>query len=86
MLVMPKDMQHSCRQMFTHSELHVLRARLRGGILNKARRGELEVRLPIGYIHDPQGRVRLDPDKRIQDSVRQLLQTFERTGSASATV
>jgi DNA invertase Pin-like site-specific DNA recombinase len=70
----------------SEAELHVLRARLRGGILNKARRGELEVRLPIGYIHDPQGRVRLDPDKRIQDSVRQLLQTFERTGSASATV
>src|SRR5438105_7458066 len=70
----------------SEAELHVLRARLRGGILNKARRGELEVRMPIGFVHDPQGRVRLDPDLRIQDSVRQLLRTFERTGSASATV
>ena len=70
----------------SEAELHVLKARLRGGILNKARRGELEVRLPIGFVHDPQGRVRLDPDLRIQDSVRQLLRTFERTGSASATV
>ena len=70
----------------SEAELHVLKARLRGGILNKARRGELEVRMPIGFVHDPQGRVRLDPDLRIQDSVRQLLRTFDRTGSASATV
>jgi len=70
----------------SEAELHVLKARLRGGILNKARRGELEVRMPIGFVHDPHGRVRLDPDLRIQDSVRQLLRTFERTGSASATV
>jgi DNA invertase Pin-like site-specific DNA recombinase len=70
----------------SEAELHVLRARLRGGILNKARRGELEVRMPIGFVHDPLGRVRLDPDLRIQDSVRQLLRTFERVGSASATV
>jgi DNA invertase Pin-like site-specific DNA recombinase len=70
----------------SEAELHVLKSRLRGGILNKARRGELEVRMPIGFVHDPQGRVRLDPDLRIQDSVRQLLRTFERTGSASATV
>lgn len=70
----------------SEAELHVLKARLRGGILNKARRGELMVRLPIGFVHDAQGRVRLDPDTRIQDSVRQLLRTFQRTGSASATV
>ena len=70
----------------SEAELHVLKARLRGGILNKARRGELEVRLPIGFVHDAQKRVRLDPDQRIQDSVRQLLRTFERTGSATATV
>jgi DNA invertase Pin-like site-specific DNA recombinase len=70
----------------SEAELHVLRARLRGGILNKARRGELEMRLPIGFVYDPEGRVRLDPDARIQESVRQLFRTFRRTGSASATV
>ena len=70
----------------SEAELHVLKARLRGGLLNKARRGELEMRLPIGFVHGPQGRVRLDPDVRIQDSVRQLLRTFQRTGSATATV
>jgi DNA invertase Pin-like site-specific DNA recombinase/predicted nucleic acid-binding protein len=70
----------------SEAELHVLRARLRGGILNKARRGELEMRLPIGFVYDPEGRVRLDPDARIQESIRQLFRTFRRTGSAMATV
>jgi DNA invertase Pin-like site-specific DNA recombinase len=70
----------------SEAELHVLKARLRGGILNKARRGELETRLPIGFVYDSQGRVRLDPDARVQDIVRQIFRTFQRTGSAIATV
>ena len=47
----------------SEAELHVLRARLRGGILNKARRGELRCRLPVGLVHDGDGRVVLDPDE-----------------------
>jgi DNA invertase Pin-like site-specific DNA recombinase len=70
----------------SEAELHVLRARLRGGILNKARRGELEIRLPIGFVYDVEGRVRLDPDQRIQESIRQFFRTFRRTASAMATV
>jgi DNA invertase Pin-like site-specific DNA recombinase len=70
----------------SEAELHVLRARLRGGILNKARRGELEIRLPIGFVYDAQGGVRLDPDARVQESIRQIFRTFRRTGSATAAV
>ena len=70
----------------SEAELHVMRARLRGGIINKARRGELEMRLPIGFVYDTDGQVRLDPDTSIQTSVRQLFSTFRRTGSAVATV
>jgi DNA invertase Pin-like site-specific DNA recombinase len=70
----------------SEAELHVLRARLRGGIVSKARRGELEIRLPIGFIYDAEGCVRLDPDASIQENIRQLFRTFQRTGSASATV
>jgi DNA invertase Pin-like site-specific DNA recombinase len=70
----------------SEAELHVLRARLRGGILNKARRGELEMRLPIGFVYDDDNRVSLDPDKRIQDTLHLLFKTFRRTGSAMATV
>ena len=69
----------------SEAELHVLRARLRGGILNKARRGELRCPLPVGFVHTGV-RVVLDPDKQVQDSVRLLFQTFARTGAASATV
>jgi len=70
----------------SEAELHVLRMRLRGGIISKARRGELKMRLPIGFVYDAEGRVRLDPDASIQESVRQLFRTFQRTGSAMATV
>jgi DNA invertase Pin-like site-specific DNA recombinase len=70
----------------SEAELHVLRARLRGGILNKARRGELQCPLPVGFAYDGQGRVVLDPDARVQQSIRLLFDTFGRTGSAWATV
>lgn len=70
----------------SEAELHVLRARLRGGILNKARRGELRCPLPVGFVHDAGGHATMDPDKQVQESVRLLFQTFTRTGAASATV
>lgn len=34
----------------SEAELHVLKARLLGGLLNKARRGELAVPLPVGFV------------------------------------
>jgi DNA invertase Pin-like site-specific DNA recombinase len=70
----------------SEAELHVLRARLRGGIINKARRGELHCRLPIGFVYDGGGRVVFDPDKQVQESVRLLFATFARTGAAHATL
>ena len=70
----------------SEAELHVLSARLRGGIVNKARRGELRVRLPVGFLYDGAGRVVLDPDTQVQESVRLLFDTFARTGAAHATV
>jgi DNA invertase Pin-like site-specific DNA recombinase len=70
----------------SEAELHVLRARLRGGILNKARRGELETPLPIGFVYDGAKRVVLDPDQQVQSTVRTFFETFRRTGSATATV
>src|SRR5215475_14066345 len=47
---------------------------------------KLGMRLPIGFVYDSQGKVRFDPDLRIQQSIQQLFRTFRRTGSASATV
>src|SRR5713101_573293 len=70
----------------SEAELHVLRARLRGGLVNKARRGELEIPLPVGFVYDAAGRVGLDPDRQVQETLRAFFQTFRRTGSATATV
>jgi DNA invertase Pin-like site-specific DNA recombinase len=70
----------------SEAELHVLRARLRGGILSKARRGELEAPLPLGFAYDSQGRVVLDPDAQVRESLQHFFRTFRRTGSAMATV
>lgn len=70
----------------SEAELHVLRARLQGGILNKARRGELFMRPPIGFAYDALGRLILDPDQQIQRTIRMLFDTFQRTGSAMATI
>ena len=70
----------------SEAEIHVLRARLIGGQRAKASRGELEMKLPIGFIQDPVGKVVLDPDLQVQAVVRTFFETFRRTGSASSTV
>lgn len=70
----------------SEAELHVLRARLQGGIRNKARRGELRMALPVGLIYNPAGQPVLDPDQQVQGAVQLVFETFARTGSASATL
>jgi DNA invertase Pin-like site-specific DNA recombinase len=70
----------------SEAELHLLRARLRGGVLSKARRGELAAPLPVGLVYDPAGKVVFDPDAGVQQTIRHLFATFARTGSARATV
>jgi len=70
----------------SEAELHVIRARLQGGILNKARRGELQCPLPVGFMYNSEGRPILDPDKQVQESLRFLFDMFHRTGSACAVV
>ncbi|MHC4066746.1 MAG: recombinase family protein, partial [Planctomycetota bacterium] len=70
----------------SEAELHVLRARLQGGIRNKARRGELRIPLPVGLVYDQQGKVMLDPDKQVQQTVHTFFQAYQREGSALAVV
>ena len=70
----------------SEAELHVLRARLVGGQLNKARRGELWMRAPLGMVYDAGGKLMLDPDEQVQGAVRLVFDTFDRTGSAGAVV
>ena len=64
------------------AELHVLRSRLRGGILSQAHRGALKLPLPAGFVYDSERNVVLDPDAEVRNSIRQLFSTFDRTGSS----
>ena len=70
----------------SEAELHFIKARLLGGILNKAKRGELEVPLPVGFIYNPLKHPEMDPDSQVRESIQHLFDTFQRTGSACATV
>jgi DNA invertase Pin-like site-specific DNA recombinase len=70
----------------SEAELHFIRARLRGGILSKARRGELITPLPVGLVYDGAGQVILDPDTAVRAAVTHLFATFTATGSATGCV
>ena len=70
----------------SEAELHMIRARLQGGILTKARRGELRTPLPVGFVYDEAGRVMLDPDQQVRDTIQTFFRTFRRIGSAMGTV
>lgn len=66
------------------AELHLLRGRLLGGKLNKARKGELRFPLPVGFCYDEEGRIILDPDEEVQGAVAMVFRLFCETGSAFA--
>jgi DNA invertase Pin-like site-specific DNA recombinase len=70
----------------SEAELHVLKARLRGGILNKVRRGEYRCPLPTGFLYNEAGNVVLDPDAQIRETIAYFFETFSRVGSAHQTV
>lgn len=70
----------------SEAELHILKARLLGGVLSKAERGELRLPLPVGLVYDQDQKVRLDPDQQVQSTLRRFFDTFDRAGSAWATV
>jgi DNA invertase Pin-like site-specific DNA recombinase len=57
------------------AELHVLQARLKGGILHKASRAALKVPLPVGLAYAEDQTVILNPDAQIQQAFRLLFAT-----------
>lgn len=68
-------------------ELHMIRARLTGGMMNKARRGELHIRLPVGFVYDVyNGAVVLDPDAEVQAVLRRFFEIFRRIGTLPGAV
>ena len=66
------------------AELHFLRARLLGGKLNKAKKGELRFPLPVGFCYDEGNRIILDPDEEVRGAVGLVFRLFRETGTAFA--
>jgi DNA invertase Pin-like site-specific DNA recombinase len=70
---------------FAQAELHIIRARLHGGKLNKAARGELRFSLPVGLVFEDD-KIVLDPDQEVQAAVHAVFQLFEQEGTAYGVV
>jgi DNA invertase Pin-like site-specific DNA recombinase len=72
--------------MLSEAELHVLRARLEGGIRNKAARGELRTGLPVGLVWgEADGEIRLHPDEAVTGVIAAVFDQFAVSGSVRAT-
>ena len=67
----------------SEAELHIIRARLDGGIRNKAARGELRRGLPVGLVWGEQdGEVLFHPDEAVTGAIRTVFERFAEFGSA----
>jgi len=64
------------------AELHVIRARLDGGIRNKAARGELRRGLPVGFVWgEEDGEVSFHPDEAVRGAIATVFEKFVEFGS-----
>ena len=70
----------------TEMELHYIYARMQGGLINKAARGDLRLRLPVGYVYNPLDQIVFDPNKDVQQAVSLLFSIFRKKLSICATV
>jgi DNA invertase Pin-like site-specific DNA recombinase len=70
----------------SEAELHYLKARMWGGRLAKAKRGELRTPLPVGFVYGEDGKVILDPDHHVQQVIRTFFEVFRQKRSARAVV
>jgi DNA invertase Pin-like site-specific DNA recombinase len=67
-------------------ELHVMAQRLQASKRAAAARGELRTPLPVGYLHDTDGEVVIDPDVEVQAAVADVFTAFASCGSAYGVV
>jgi excisionase family DNA binding protein len=70
----------------SEAELHLIRARLDGGLRNKAQRGELEQNLPVGLDRDEDGRTVLTADEQVRHAIERVFELWRRIGSARQVV
>jgi excisionase family DNA binding protein len=70
----------------SEAELHLIRARLDGGLRNKAERGELALALPVGLDRGEDGRIALSPDEQVRHAIGRVFSLWRRLGSARQVV
>src|SRR6266536_2993627 len=66
----------------SEAELHLIRARLDGGLRHKAERGELALSLPVGLDRDDVGRVVLSADEQVRAAIAHVFSLWRRLGSS----
>lgn len=70
----------------SEAELHLIRARLDGGLRNKAARGELVMHLPVGFDRDEDDQVVLSADEQVRHAIERVFELWRRAGSARQVV
>tara|TARA_R110002020_G_scaffold87495_1_gene215672 strand:- start:166 stop:2232 length:2067 start_codon:yes stop_codon:yes gene_type:complete len=68
----------------SQAELHLIRARLYGAKINKAKKGELRFPLPVGYVYDPDGNITFDPDAQVCHVIQMVFDLYREKQSAYA--
>jgi DNA invertase Pin-like site-specific DNA recombinase len=66
----------------SEAELHLIRARLDGGLRNKAQRGELRLALPVGLDRDDDGRIVVCADEQVRHALERVFSLWRRLGAA----
>jgi DNA invertase Pin-like site-specific DNA recombinase len=67
-------------------ELHTIRGRLMAGLQQKAQRGDLCQKLPVGFVRNSQGKVEKHPDREVQGRIQLVFDTFLRLRSIGKTL
>jgi DNA invertase Pin-like site-specific DNA recombinase len=70
----------------SEAELHLIRARLDGGLRNKAERGDLRLALPVGLDRDEDDRIVLCPDEQVRHAIQRVFALWRQLGSARQVV
>jgi len=68
----------------SEAELHVLKQRMVEGKKAKARRGELGMQLPRGYVKRPSGEIIKDPDEQVQITINLVFELFDKFSTINA--
>lgn len=70
----------------SQAQLHLIRGRLHGAKINKAKKGELRFPIPVGYIYDDEGNITFDPDAQVCHILKLLFDVFNEKQTAYGVV